>query len=578
MNHPRPTTDKSQTKISEHEVQERSRNQLQAVLVSLLILAALLTLFALRLLDDNRLVSWLWIFADFSPMKFFIILAVGMLIAYPLSRFSLPERTSIFLLSISSFLVAAFFWQQPEVIVDASRYFVQAKHLELYGVGYFLKEWGNEIPAWTDLPLIPFIYGAIFRIFGENRSSIQIFNTLLFSGTVVLTYLIGKTLWNKNIGLYAGALLLGMPYLIIQVPLMMVDVATMFFLTLAVFATIKAVDSRKAALFISASVAITLAMLTKYSIWLMLSIIPIIFLAYLQQDWKVLARRGSAMALGVLLLMVIFLLTKFDLIFEQLQILHDFQAPALYRWQESWISTFFFQIHPVITLSALFSIYIAIINRDAKYLIICWMVVLVFLLEIKRIRYSIPVFPMLAIMGSYGISALRNIETRKFIVSCTAVSAVLITTIAYLPFLEKTSTINIMQAGKYLDSINTENAEVFVLPQTTSSINPVIAVQMLDLFTKKDIVYLDRREHVAPQNITELPWRWTWEIQSPLYSANQDSFASNAETIVVIQSSRSQQVPQYVEWRLENYRLVKKFSNSSGVFKYRTLVYIYQHT
>lgn len=578
MNQPRLTTNKSQTMISEHEVQERSRNQLQAVLVSLLILAALLTLFALRLLDDNRLVSWLWIFADFSPIKFFIVLTVGLLISYPLSKFSLPERTSIFLLSIASFLVAAFFWQQPEVIVDASRYFVQAKHLELYGVGYFLKEWGNEIPAWTDLPLIPFIYGVIFRIFGENRISIQIFNTLLFSGTVVLTYLIGKTLWNKNIGLYASALLLGMPYLIIQVPLMMVDVATMFFLTLAVFATIKAVDIRKAALFMSASVAVTLAMLTKYSNWLMLSIIPIIFLVYLHQDWKVLARRGSAMALCVLLLMVIFLLTKYDLILKQLQMLHDFQAPALYRWQESWTSTFFFQIHPVITLSALFSIYVAIIKRDAKYLIICWMLMLVFLLEIKRIRYSIAVFPMLAIMGSYGIAALRSIETRKFIVSCTAVSAVLVTAIAYLPFLEKTSAINIMHAGKYLDSINTEYAEVFVLPQTTSSINPVIAVQMLDLFTKRDIVYFERREHKTPQNITELPWRWTWEIQSPLYSVNKDNFANNAETIVVIQSNSSQQVPQYVDRRLENYRLVKKFINSSSVFKYRTLVYIYQHT
>lgn len=578
MNHPRPTTNKSQTKTSEHELQERSRNQLQAVLVSLLILAALLTLFALRLLDDNRLVSWQWIFADFSPMKFFIVLTVGLLISYPLSKFSLPERMSIFLLSISSFLVAAFFWQQPEVIVDASRYFVQAKHLELYGVEYFLKEWGNKIPAWTDLPLIPFIYGVIFRIFGENRISIQIFNTLLFSGTVVLTYLIGKTLWNKNIGLYAGALLLGMPYLIIQVPLMMVDVATMFFLTLAVFATIKAVDSRKFALCIFASMAITLAMLTKYSNWLMLSIIPIIFLVYLQQDWKVLARRGSAIALGVLLLMVIFLLTKFDLILKQLQILHDFQAPALYRWQESWISTFFFQIHPVITLSALFSIYVAIIKKDTKYLIISWMLMLVFLLEIKRIRYSIAVFPMLAIMGSYGISALRSIETRKFIVSCTAVSAVLITTIAYLPFLENTSTINIMQAGKYLDSINTGNTEVFVLPQIDSSINPSIAIPMLDIFTKKDIVYIDRREHEAPQNITELPWRWTWDVQSPLYITNQNSIASKTETVVIIQSRRSQQVPPYIERRLENYHLLKEFSNSSGVFKYRTLVYIYQHT
>ena len=38
----------------------------------------------------------------------------------------------------------------------------------------------------------------------------------------------------------AGALLLGIPYLLAQVPLMLVDVPAMFFLTLAVFMTIRA--------------------------------------------------------------------------------------------------------------------------------------------------------------------------------------------------------------------------------------------------------------------------------------------------------------------------------------------------
>jgi len=113
MNHTHPATYKLHTKISEHEVQERSRNRLQAVLVSLLILSALLTLFTLRSLDDNRLVSWLWIFAGFSPMKFILILSAGMFIAYALSRLVLPEKTSVILLFISSFLIAAFLWSAP---------------------------------------------------------------------------------------------------------------------------------------------------------------------------------------------------------------------------------------------------------------------------------------------------------------------------------------------------------------------------------------------------------------------------------------------------------------------------------
>jgi hypothetical protein len=179
-------------------------------------------------------------------------------------------------------------------------------------------------------------------------------------------------------------------------------------------------------------------------------------------------------------------------------------------------------------------------------------------------------------MDSYGIAALGNIQTRKFIVFSTAISALLIAAIGYLPFLENTSTNNIKQAGEYLDSIDGSRAEVFVLPQTDSSINPSIVVPMLDLFTKKNIVYLNRRDIETPQYITKLPWRWTWEVSNLLYLANQDSIVS--KIVVMIKSSHSQQVPPYIEQMLKNYQLVLKFSKSSDVFKYKTLVYIYQRT
>lgn len=575
MKKPLPAIDNSLPKFSE-EVENRNNSHIQATLVALLILTTLLTLFTFRSLDDNRLISWLWVFSDYSVINFISTVSVGIIIAYALSRLTLSENTSVICLFISSYLVAAFFWRSPEVIIDASRYVIQAKQLELHGIGYFIKEWGKEIPAWTDLPLMPFLYGVIFSLFGENRIYIQTFNTLLFSGTVILTYLIGKKLWHKHIGLYAGALLLGMPYLIIQVPLMMVDIGTMFFLTLAIFTTIKAIESGKAAHCIFASVVIALAMLCKYSNWLMVSIMPVIALVYFQQGWKITARRGTVIALGVSLLMAIFLLVKYDLIIEQIQLLQDFQAPALLRWQESWISTFLFQIHPLLSLSILFSVVIALKNRDAKYLIISWLVILLFVLEIKRIRYSIAIFPMLAIMGAYGISALANIGTKKFVVSGIALSTILLSASATLPFLEKNSAINLKLAGKYLTSINAQNTEIFVLPQTNSSINTTIAVPMLDLFTESIIVYTDRSHDKTPQNLTKLPWRWTWEVANPPMLSMQDGIVSN-RTIVVIKSSHAQKLPLYIERKLEGSHLIKEFRNSSNVFKYRTLVYIYQH-
>jgi len=137
--------------------------------ISLLTLSAFLTQFVFRALDDNRLTSWQWVFAETDLAGMSGLLVAGIVAAYVLSRVSLPERRAAGVLALSAFLAAAVFWREPEVIVDAARYFTQAKHLETYGIGYFIAEWGREVSAWTDLPLVPFLYGTIFGLGGERR-------------------------------------------------------------------------------------------------------------------------------------------------------------------------------------------------------------------------------------------------------------------------------------------------------------------------------------------------------------------------------------------------------------------------
>jgi len=550
---------------------------LLSVFIALLNIGILLTLFILRSNDDNRLTSWAWVFADFSPLKLFIILAMGTFAAYPLSRFFLSERMGLYLLPVSAFLVAALFWQQPEVIVDASRYFIQAKLLELNGPLYFLQEWGNAVPAWTDMPLVPFVYGLIFRVFGESRILIQAFTALLFSGTLVLTYLIGKTLWNKQIGLYASGLLLGIPYLFTQLPLFMVDVATMFFLTLAIYALIKAIDTGNLVHCLYASLAITLALLAKYSNWLLFSVIPIIFLEHFRHGWKDLARKGSIIATGVFVLMGLYLLIYFDVIIEQLRLLRSFQIPALGAWSESHVSTFFFQVHPFVSIAAIFSLYRAAARKDFKFLIVCSMVVLALLLDVKRIRYLVVMFPMLALMSAYGLDALRNVEVKKFVVACTATSAILIAALAYLPFLERTSAVNIARAGEYLDSVSADNVGVYVLSQPRSSINPSVAVPILDLFTSRKLSY---PRAGIPQGdmgrIERLPLRWTWALDSPQYSNGQLAEDGEYGIIVIIQGEVDQRLPEDMADKLVNYHLQKEFDVADNVFRFQTIIRIFQ--
>lgn len=565
---------------------KQNEDLLISVLISLITLTTFFALYVFRSLDDNRLTSWVWTVTEVKMPTILFMLVIGIFVSYLLAAYSRPLRKPAVWLFVSAFIISALFWSEPEVIIDTSRYFVQAKYLELYGVAYFFKEWGNEIAVWTDLPLVPFLYGLVFNIFGEYRIAIQILNSLLFSATVMLTYLMGKMLWNKTLGLYAGILLLAIPYLLTQVPLMLVDVASMFFFTLAIFTTIKAVRQGGAVLLFAAAVTIVLAMLSKYSVWLMLSVVPIIFLSHLEYGRKIILQRATVITLAAMLLIGLVLFWKYHVIVEQLALLQSYQLPGLKRWSESFGSTFFFQIHPFITVAAVFSIYIAIKNKDSKYAIISWLLLLVFVMEIKRARYLIIILPMLVLMAAYGLNEIRNIKARKYIVSSAVVSAFVIAMFGYLPFLQNTSAINLKQVGKYLDTINTgeaETVEVVTLAQQHSMVNPAIAVPVLDLFTQKKLLYhYDQEQLRRPASVETSSLRFTWEYKNPEYLVNDGlpvtTLTKHMPLVVIFGEPdpfNLKIIPATLTERLVNYRLVREFITFDKIFKYQTMVRLY---
>ncbi len=543
--------------------------------ISLLFLATFLTQFVFRAQDDNRLTSWQWVFADADVFRIAPILVVGLLLATALARVPLPRHRPASVLFVLAFAVGAISWAEPEVIVDASRYFTQAKHVELYGIGYFFREWGGEIAAWTDLPLIPLLYGLIFSLLGEERIYIQIFTTLLFSASVVLTYLIGKTLWDETVGFYAGVLLLGMPYLLAQVPLMLVDVPTMFFLTLAVFTTLKALEHGGNGRMALAAVVVALAFWTKYSAWLMLSVLAVVFLVQFKNEPRPVLVRAGVLAAISLLLIGVTLLPMLDVVSAQLALLQSYQVPGLKRWEESMTSTFLFQVHPFITGAALVSVYAAFKHRDSRYAIILWLPALVILLEVKRIRYILPVLPMLALMASYGLRELRDGEIRKYIVLCTLASSLVLSVFGFLPFLKQTSAANLKQAGQYLDSLKVSRVEVITLPQRYAQINPQVSVPLLDLYTAKRLVY--RPDGAAPppkDRLLESPLRFTWEHKNPkYYDAGTDGL--RAQALVVIADDAAQSVPDDIARRLAGYHLSRQFVVPENTFGYASIVKVF---
>lgn len=542
-------------------------------LASLLTVAAMLSLFVLRTLDDNRLTSWRWVFAPGDAWRLFLLLALAVLLAHLAGALRLERSPPAALLFAAAFGASALLWPQPEVILDAARYFGQAKHAELLGIAYFLQAWGGEVPAWTDLPLVPLLYGALFGLLGEDRLYLQICNSALFAGTVLLTWQIGRTLWSESLGLAAGALLLGMPYLLVQVPLTLVDVPTMFFVTLATCATLAALRFGGPARIGLAAAAIALACATKYSAWLLLTILPVLAYAEAGKQSATLWRRAGAVAGGALLLIGPALLAMTDVVGAQLVLLREYQAPALGGWEESFVSTLLFQSHPFIAVAAAASLWLAWRGRDRRYAAVAWLPLLVLALGIRRARYLVPVLPMLALMAAYGLQAIRGDAVRRHVVLCIVASSLVIVFCGFLPFLRGTSAANLQQAGAYLDTLDGEAVEVIALPQAGARVNPEIAVPLLDLHTGKRLV-ARATQTPPPPDMARLPLRFTWEYRHPAFYAAREHGGATLPVAVIADASAGDP-PSWLAQRLAHHRLARQFTASEGVFGYQTQVSVY---
>lgn len=530
-------------------------------------------LYIARLFDNNTLTSWRWVFSGSNFIAVNLLIITGIAVSYIASYYLFHERYSLLLLCLLPFIVTIPMWQEPEVIIDASRYFLQAKHLEVYGLGSFINEWGKGISAWTDLPLVPLIYGLIFRYLGESRLYIQIFNSLLFASTVFLTYLTGKFFFDRETGVFGGLLLLGIPYLHTQVPLMLVDLPVMFLFMLASYLFLKAASQDSLVTVLLSSISLFLAAFSKYSSWLLLMTLPLTAVITSRHGLKKTILRSGIIFGAAFGLTAVIIAIRYDFFYEQISLLASYQWPGLKRWEESFVSTFFFQCHPFIIILSVIAAAVAAKKKDRQFLIMGWAAFFIILLQIKRIRYIIPLFPFIALMASYGLCSIKGKNIKLFLVFCIITYSSVISGFGYLPFLNKTSAVNLKDAGIYLDSMQGDYVEVYTSPQSDSSGNTASSVPILDLFTNKKIIY---KHGGRPEDnaglLIESPLRFTWEMKLPDYYSQQGSNESRIITII-----SGSEVPFRVLYPTVPQDIgVVEFRTDNKAYRYNTFVSVFE--
>jgi len=547
----------------------KSESRLNLLLASVLALFVFLFLYNFRFVDDNRLTGWQIVFGHIDVVTIAPMLLAAVMLAYVLSEHRSPRPV---LLVAASFAVGTLFWREPEALVDAARYFTQAKHLELYGVGYFIREWGHSIVDWTDLPIVPFLYGLAYKVFGESRFVIQAVTTSMFSVTVFTTYLIGRDFWDEETGLTAGVLMMAMPFLYTQVPLMMVDVPSMFFLTLAIYAFQRVLREGGLGATALAALALTGAVLSKYSLWVMLSVFAAIYAMSLQRGgkgaWKAITGRGVVAVLLGLAVPAAFFLYKYDVIVRQMNLLFNYQRPGLHKWTESFESTFLFQVHPFVTAAAIYSVVAAMWKKDLKYLVVFWLVALIIAMGVRRSRYLIPIFPMLALMASYGLQELGEARLRRIIAYLAVTTSVVVSAFAFVPFLKTNAISNLMYAGNYLDTIDGGEVKVYASSQG-NVLDASVSVPILDIYTHKKIDYeYERGQTPGDDVIKTSPLRFTWGYVNPEYYR---SVGALPPIVAVI----TPEPHDFKDKNLGDYRLIKTYDTNAGLYRYRPFVSVY---
>lgn len=555
-----------------------SSNSLTAVnerlLLTLAALAVFPILFLLRGYDNNTLVSWRWVAAGRDGGTLFLLYALGVAAAYAMSAVKwqreYPLVAFLFVLAAAPPLLLA---GTPETVIDASRYFTGAKHLELHGFSRFMTDWGTTIDAWTDLPLPALLYGALFTFVGENRTVVQTLNAGLFAGTALFTYLLARLLWGRKAGFCAALLILGSPYVLVQTPLMLGDIMAMFFLAFAAWSTFSYICKGGIPYLCAAAFSYGGALLCKYSLW------PAVFLLamtaptamYLSGRRHEIIGRGAVLLALAPFLAAAIVVSNPQLFLAQVSLLIDYQASGLRRWGESHASTFFFQTHPFVTLLALLGTLRALWKREWTCGAILLLPVLAVITGVRRARYLMILMPLLAAAASYGLCTFSDSRFRRLAAWNVALYSAVTALFFYAPFLNGLSLGNLQRAGEYLNGSSQEHIEVILSDEVRSQVNPTIAVPLLDIYTQGDIAF-QGAVPVAPQEAGVLvsPFRFSWRYPMPEYYTGVPG-ADDRSAVVFISGDSAADVPSFIREKMEGHQKAT-FVRDDGLFNYGTFV------
>jgi 4-amino-4-deoxy-L-arabinose transferase-like glycosyltransferase len=142
--------------------------------------------------------------------------------------------------------------------------------------GYARAEWlGNQHP-----PLVVLINGFVIRFTGASIYGLRLLTLLFAAGTVVITYILGRDLYDRRTGLLAALLLLSFPLFFRLATVAITDAPVAFYFALALLLALRLARAPSGRLAVSLGMVVAAGMLTKYTMVLVLPVMLALLVLY----------------------------------------------------------------------------------------------------------------------------------------------------------------------------------------------------------------------------------------------------------------------------------------------------------
>ncbi len=333
----------------------------------------------------------------------------------------------LYLTVLSTFFLIYRLWDGSLASWDEAVYATVAKEIVLSGDWFNLTLGGTP---WVDKPPLAIWFTALFyKIFGIHELSARLFSSLCGVGTVLVTYLLGRELFNRWTGFLGALVLLSSMHYFRYVRFGMMDSPLTFFMSLSLFFFWTGRYRNRYLLF--SGVAAGLALMTKS--WAAFFIFPIVWIhCWWAEEWEPLRR--SSYWIGVIIAAAIALpWNLFEMWTRHGSYLEEavFKHVVLRATQaiEGHSGNFYFYIrtlvnkyHPwvlVAIFSAPYFLFRAIKDRESeKIFLVTWMFFIfgvITLMQTKLPWYILPVYPPLSLTVGWALARLIDDRRRNWV-------------------------------------------------------------------------------------------------------------------------------------------------------------------